>query len=191
MVSLLHNHNFAEAYQIGKADPGKGKMDITNDAIRFSTNVLGLEENSAHEGSQVNAFRHALWQAIITKELGANTAMKVGNAHEENPNLIDNIKDFNKVQFKTLAATDTACDLSNNRIGRDIGSTVQSYVRDDDITMITLDYYNKEGLWVGIKQSNGNYVIVKVKLLDKQYKAASCRVNILDLNGFTPEQGEK
>ena len=48
--------------------PKKGSTNISTNSVRFSTRI-GLEENTQKEGSQVNAYRHTLWQAEITKNL--------------------------------------------------------------------------------------------------------------------------
>lgn len=180
------------ANQIGFVDPGKGKTDITNDAVRFSTNDLGLNENSSNEGSQINAFRHALWQATITKTLidGEKLATEIGYAHEENPNAIDGIQDFSGIRFSTLSEADESIDLLNNVIGREIGNNVNSLMM-NDIAKATLNYYYEKGLWVAKEQSDGTYEIVQEKLSDEQYQAAYDRLNGLDFNGFTKEQGEK
>jgi hypothetical protein len=34
-------------------------------------------------GSEVNAFRHVLWQSTITRLFGENVAEEVGNSHED------------------------------------------------------------------------------------------------------------
>lgn len=182
------------ANQIGEAEPGKGKTNYTNVAIRFSTNDLGLTENAFHEGSQVNAYRHALWQAMITKSVpgGEETAKAVGYCHEENPNAIDGLSSQNlsKKVFKTLSQADESIDLANNKIGRCIGNNISSY-SNNDIAVATLKYYYNKGLWVAIKQSNGTYKISQRKLSDSQYKTALNRLKKLDNWGFAEDQRDK
>jgi RHS repeat-associated protein len=65
--------------------PVRGSTNISTNAVRFSSRI-GLAENAAHEGSQVNGFRHVLWQVTITNQFGAGIAKEVGNAHKANPN---------------------------------------------------------------------------------------------------------
>ncbi|OPX43987.1 tRNA(Glu)-specific nuclease WapA precursor [Ruminiclostridium hungatei] len=179
-----------EAYQIGEAEPGKGKINYTNVAIRFSTNDLGLTENASHEGSQVNAYRHVLWQAMITKSVpgGEETAREVGYCHEENPNAIDGLssRDLSKKVFKTLLEADESIDLANNIIGISIGKSISSY-SNNDIAIATLKYYHENGFWVAVKQSDGSYKISQTKLSDRQYKAALNRIEKLDDWGFAED----
>lgn len=58
-----------------------GSTNITTNAVRFATNDLGLNENSSKERSQVNAFRHVLWQATITKRYGIDIASRLKMEH--------------------------------------------------------------------------------------------------------------
>ena len=183
---FIIRHPIAAA-KIGEVVPNEGNTNISTNSARFSTNDLGLEENDDHEGSQVNAFRHTLWQATITKQFGTNIALTIGNAHEEHPyDALRGIEDFNKVRYTTLSLADEAVDLLNNKIGREIGSNVNSSDM-KNIALEVLDYYHEEGLWVVEEQSDGNYAIVQEKLSDEQYKEAYDRLIILDSNGFAPE----
>ena len=66
------------AKSIGEVKAGERNTNISTVAVRFATNDLGFRENTSHEGPQVNAYRHALWQAMITVEFGKSIAMQVG-----------------------------------------------------------------------------------------------------------------
>lgn len=71
----------------------KGLNGIAQTSQRIATQGVG--ENSLEiyfnndkdilEGTEVNAFRHALWQAITTHIYGFDMAEKIGNAHEKKP----------------------------------------------------------------------------------------------------------
>jgi RHS repeat-associated protein len=50
-----------------------GSTNLSTNATRFSTG-LGLRENRSHEGSEVNAVRHTIWQASIASKYGAGIA---------------------------------------------------------------------------------------------------------------------
>jgi hypothetical protein len=173
------------AYKVGQVI--SGKTNISTNASRFSTNNLGLVENKWYEGSQVNAFRHALWQATITKSFGANIAFEIGNAHEKNPNLVKGVNDFSNISFTTISIADEACDLLNNDIGRKIGSRVNSSSM-NDIAISVINYYHDYGLWVAVENQNGYYSIKQEKLSDEQYKHAYGRLLMLDKNGYAPGQ---
>ncbi len=169
-----------------------GSTNITTNAVRFSTNDLGLKESSSKEGSQVNAFRHVLWQATITKRYGPEIAREVGFAHEENPDALGgkySEKDFKDVEFKTSADADQACDLLNNVQGRIVGRTTESE-KMNRIALDVIDRYYTEGFWISEYTEKGTYKISKKKLSEKQYKTAKKRLELLDSDGYTKEQRE-
>lgn len=97
---------------------GMHSTNISTNAVRFSAG-FGLNENSAHEGSQVNAERHTLWQATITAKYGSDIATQIGNAHEDNPNVDLSVRSFSGKG--ALEQADQTIDLLNNQIGRSIG----------------------------------------------------------------------
>jgi hypothetical protein len=172
------------AYQrIGRPILKKAVTNISTNAIRFSTNNLGLKENRAREGSQVNAFRHTLWQAQISSEFGVKIASELGNAHEENPFAVQGFQDYENKPFHTLKDADETVDLLNNRIGRKLGAAHPNATMKENALRV-LDYYRDHGLWVAEKQSNGTYKIKQQKLSQAQYQVAAKRLAQLDKNGF-------
>lgn len=66
-------------------------------------------------GGEKDAFRHALWLAVLSKEIGAKKALKLGKAHEKT-----NRKDFIKGRKEEGALPDSVAermDLFNNEMG--------------------------------------------------------------------------
>ena len=170
-----------------------GSTNITTNAVRFATNDLGLNENSSKEGSQVNAFRHVLWQATITKRYGIDIAREVGFAHEENPNALGerySMEHFKNVKFATSADADQTCDLLNNIQGRIVGITTTSE-KMNKIALDVIDKYYTDGFWTSEQTENGTYKISKKKLTKKQYETAKKRLKLLDSDGYTKEQRER
>jgi RHS repeat-associated protein len=167
-----------------------GSTNISTNASRFSTRI-GLIENDAREGSQVNAFRHTLWQAAIAARFGRNIAKEIADAHEENPNAIKSSGTFIN-SFKTLSSADEAADLQNNMIGRNIGTENPN---DDmqELSIKILNYYKENGLYVAeeIKDKKGNvtgYKIVQQKLSESQYNNALKTLLELNSNGRTDNE---
>lgn len=72
------------AIAIGSVHKDPGSTLEPNISTITSTFQLNLFPNSEFggEGGVGNAFRHVLWQAIITREFGKDIAVKVGNSHE-------------------------------------------------------------------------------------------------------------
>jgi RHS repeat-associated protein len=195
---------FAGAHPLAAAMIGSvypGATNISTDAARFSTRGASAQSKSSvleepkaqgNEGSQVNAFRHILWQATITKELGSDIATQIGKAHEENPNAIDNKSSAQlaAATFKTLSAADESIDLANNITGRAIGESSKGLGM-KDIALKVLDAFHTDGFWTASKQEDGTYKMVNTKITDEQYNVLKTVFNTLNNDGFTPAEQQK
>jgi hypothetical protein len=58
-----------------------------------------------------NAYRHCIWQAVLTWKIGANNAAAWGDAHETTPG----------------RARDHQADVHNNAVGRSIGRPIDAF----------------------------------------------------------------
>ena len=187
------------AAAIGYVSPGA--TNISTNAARFSTRGSSAESKSSvleepkgqgNEGSQVNAFRHVLWQATITKAFGADIGNQIGKAHEENPNAIDG-KPFNALYnttFKTLAAADESIDLANNITGRAIGEANKDLGM-KDMALKVLDAFHDNGFWTATKQEDGTWKMTNTRISDEQYNALKAVFQKLNNDGFTQEEQNK
>lgn len=144
---------------IGKVKTGVKSTNISAVAVRFATNDLGLSENAPHEGSQVNAYRHALWQAMITARFGKSIAKEVGDAHEEDPDV-----DLSITKFDYLTDADQSIDLLNNQAGRAIGKYFDKNTSRKSIALATIDYYYETGLYVAHSDFVDGEVIYRIVL---------------------------
>ena len=68
----------------------------------------------------MNAFRHTMWQAMLTKSFDRSTAKEIADSHEVDPDAIANEDPATK-EFDTLDEADQSIDLRNNIIGRSVG----------------------------------------------------------------------
>ena len=168
------------ALKIGTAKSKKNNISVTssNFAIntRLNNNALIMDE-----GSRKNALRHVFWQAEITRQFGEDIAKKVGNAHEIDHKAIDGDK-INVLEFSTVKKADESVDLRNNIIGREIGSLYPNKTN-QELTIIILDYFKNNGLWVFKEESNGTYLVFQEKLNQENYNNAINLVKLLDKNG--------
>ena len=164
----------------------KDSTNITTNAVRFSTCNKILTENKTdkeeHKGSQVNAFRHALWQAAITKKFGENIAQQVGAAHETNATI-----ELSQRTFKTMVEADQVIDLLNNQIGRQIGKeNTQETMQ--GLAIKTLHYFAEKGLYIATKLKDGNIDIGQLKVPTEQYNSLLKSFQQLNADGFTKEK---
>ncbi|MDC9583417.1 hypothetical protein PSI15_18100, partial [Xenorhabdus sp. PR6a] len=170
-----------EALEIGPYI--KNSTNISTNAVRFATQGLAAQggftepQGMEGEGTQVNAFRHTIWQATLAARYGEKIAKHAGDAHEMDPRV-----DLNIRQFATLNEADQTIDLLNNQIGRSIGLNA-NVTSMKALAFATLETYHKEGLYVAIKNSNG-YEVVKEKINDHQYNYMKSVYEKVDENGM-------
>lgn len=167
------------AQRIGRVRTGSN--NISTSTVRFSTRGNVLQENRTRgqiaEGSEVNAFRHALWQASIASEFGNSIAAQIGNAHEANP-----FADLSQRQFANMSSADEVVDLLNNAIGREIGA--DSGANMQELVLGLLDVFASEGLWVVTESGEGNFIIERTIITQDQYRQLRGIFMRLDISGW-------
>lgn len=170
----------AAALAIGTNSPQS--TNITSNAVRFSTR-LGLDNraNGGGRGTEVNALRHALWQAAISARFGADIAEQVGNAYEHNSTL------HRQLHYPNRQRADEAADLRNNAIGRRIGQAHRGRNM-HGLTALLLAEYRTHGLWTASAHTrNGQteWRIAQTRLSETRYRQALQKLAALDRNGMT------
>ena len=161
--------------------------NISTNSARFAINT-GLPENSAKEGSHVNAYRHGLWQASITSEFGESTAKQAGNAHEENPHA-----DKTQTAFtgeNALSQADQVVDMLNNDIGQKIGSDNPNASM-KDLAVAVLQQFHSDGFYTASTAKDGTVTITKTQLTRSQFTSALKAILNTNSNGFTATQQAK
>lgn len=169
---LIHfvANNPVDAYKIGEAK--SGKKNISTTASNFQQNLCIKNDGpfSCYAyGDEGNAFRHTLWQSIITSQLGADTAKSAGNAHEN----YENIK--NSLVYSSIEEADRQCDLRNNEIGRFI-ALIYPNLNNNELAQMVVSYFYETGLWeietVQDEYGGYKYKVIQKRITDEQYKKA-------------------
>lgn len=97
----------------------KKSKEITQRSIQLSDSVAKAENfPNRQSGGEKDAFRHALWMALLAEEIGVKKALNLGIAHEK-----ENRKDFEKGRKEDGALPDSVAvemDLFNNSVGAKI-----------------------------------------------------------------------
>ncbi len=186
--------NLFTALAIGLAN---GSTNISSNSSRFATRGVDAKSGSIlnlnlslrdkknpkgiDQGGQIGAFRHVLWQSTIRNEFGYKIAKQVGDAHENNPNV-----DLNKRNFKSneIALADQTTDLLNNQIGREIGR-LNPDATTNELAQATATYFYEKGFYTFNKDKDGNITIVRSKITRKQYELLIARFKELNNNGET------
>lgn len=160
----------------------KGSTNVSTNAVRFANrgNILG--ETKTGMGSEVNAFRHTLWQAAITTLFGSEIATEAGNAHENDPSA-----DTNDKVSSTIEGADEKADLLNNEIGRNIGIN-SSNLPMNDLASKVLNEFATNGLYTVSTNANNEFVVSKSIITNAQFKKLSNIFNGVNANGRTPKE---
>ncbi len=165
------------ASKVGRASDGG--TNISSIATNFTIN-LGLSwanygNGRKDEGSSRGAFRHALWQALITKSFDYETALDIGKGHDPN------IPEY-KNSYDKLSDADTIADTLNNIIGRSIG--INSNKSNTEITEDVLNFQYELGLYNVKKNEDGTYSVCLTKLSNEEYNSAMKKLSNLNDNGM-------
>lgn len=107
-----------QIWRVGPFDAWQAKKDA--DTSRRSAAASGLP--GQRDGPR-DAYRHALWNCLMTLSIGASQAKVVGDTHEE---------------LATAHPNVTLMDLHNNAIGRMLGGRAKNASECDDLVLAAL-----------------------------------------------------
>ncbi|MDR1198761.1 MAG: hypothetical protein LBK94_07070 [Prevotellaceae bacterium] len=167
--------------------------NITTSAADFAGHKKILKNQPASfkgEGTEVNAFRHVLWQSYITNKYGYEMALQVGNVHEDNP-------DTNLMQRRvsSIKKADQIIDLLNNEIGRSIGGATGKKTVMNTLAVMVLDAFYEDGFYTAREEKNADgqvsYYIDRTTITDEQYRQLKELYGKLNEYGRTAEEQKK
>ncbi len=173
------------AINIGKVQ--HNSSNISTVATRFATRgeiLYGSAKGQEDRGSYNGAFRHTLWQAVITSKYGENIAKQAGNSHEKNPSV-----DLSQRFFTNLDDADQSVDLLNNQIGRKIGEQNKG-ASVKELAQLVLSEFATAGLYTTTKINDNKYVITLTKISNLKYTQLQNIFENLNCYGRTPEEQE-
>jgi hypothetical protein len=167
-----------EAKAIGRASDGGSNISSISTNLTINLRLpWALHGNVRYdEGSKRGAFRHTLWQAMITVAFGAKIAKEAGNAHEDFPALY-------KQSYKTLEEADSFADEMNNMVGRYIGEN-SSNSSPVSLAESVLGEFKKNGLYTVTKNDDGSFSVGATKITDAEYDATIKLLNNLNNQGM-------
>jgi RHS repeat-associated protein len=142
---------------------------ISKIASNFQVNLVNEAGFESGDGSQSNAYRHALWQAMLTNKFDAKQATRIGNAHENNLPTNMNQRIFNGEGASDAA--DQMADLLNNVIGREIGAKNKG-ASNRNLSEAVLNEYKQNGLWTVSGDDKTGYKVQKTRLSQEEYAKA-------------------
>jgi len=157
----------------------KKTMGITAQVLVFYEQVKKDSVLKGPEsGGQLDAFRHALWMALLTKHVGEKRALKLGKAHEA----------ANRLQYETSKTEEgilpdsvsSAMDLINNALGASLGK--RNKKAPDRLFVNLIVQQIKEGRFYIIQMNaDGNWLtcdgnIISIKEYSHQWNIPKCLV---------------
>ena len=149
-------------------DAKDGGWNISSRASNFAINMKFSKSNfngeELDEGSSKGAFRHTLWQAMITTTFGQTTAKEAGWAHD--PIFFATRKPG---PFTKLENADKYVDLMNNKIGRKIGRS-HPFASYKKLAGYVLEEYRNTGLYTVSIGNDGKYYAKQNQLSYQEYK---------------------
>ena len=126
--------NLARAYPL-KANKAKQ----LSDSASALTDVYWGQNATDYDATLANAFKHAVWNALMVRDMGYDMANKFATAHEAEYYGDNGPYElwYNKVTITLHQAT--VMDLNNNERGRAIGQNIPFYYSDDQVAQVVLE----------------------------------------------------
>lgn len=106
-------------------------------------------------GGLPDAFRHALWMAMLTQHIGKTKALRLGMAHEE-----ANYEYFRQHRLEYGQLPDSVSrvmDLFNNEVGADLGVRMRK-AGSDELQLHVLQLLRSGKLYILKTDSNGQWL---------------------------------
>lgn len=152
---------------------------ITKEAKKMAAQVA--EYNSIDKdsnGGQMDAFRHAVWMALLVQKIAPKKAQKLGKAHEKG-----NYRDFKKNLVEEGAVPDkisSEMDLWNNMAGILIGKQNREASK-DSLKHLVIEAVNAGKMRIIKKDKNGNFLdedsrIISAESLTGKWENNKCLV---------------
>lgn len=120
------------------------------------------------EGTEVNAFHHALWNAVFINWYGKSIARDIANSHEDNPRANDAYVDIKGNIYPDMNEADQAVDLANNQIGRRLGESYPNKTI-KELAFLLLDEFYNHGLYTVRQNNNQQFETYKKRISPQEY----------------------
>jgi len=143
------------------------------------------------DGTLQNAFRHVLWQAVITRVFDSDIAKEAGDAHEVNANPNIYLRHFaGENVIRNIEMADETIDFLNNQIGRQIGKELNTANTLEDAKAV-LGKFRNEGFYTAQVNEDNSVNIIKTKLTDEQFNEALNNISNLSVRALRPHEEKK
>ena len=103
------------------------------------TNTYWGENATNYDATTANAFKHAVWNALMTRDLGSSMAYDFATAHEYSS--YGDMSSYQMWYDASIVITihdGTVMDLINNERGRTVGQSVPFYYSNDQVAQAVI-----------------------------------------------------
>jgi len=136
----------------------KRALNITRIALLVTDSLEKDSNLRDRSGGQLDAFKHGLWMALLTQEIGSKAALKLGIAHEK----------ANYINFKKgrpySSHNHSVMDSLNNIVGSKIGNKLNNR---NDIINAVINSVKKGDFYMLQKNLEGQYIDCKGNIIEK------------------------
>ncbi len=132
---------------------------LTKEALSITDSLQNHNILSDRSGGQLDAFKHSYWMALLSQEIKAKKARKIGVIHEK-----VNYKSFKKNHSVQDSAA-SAMDILNNEVGILLGSNNKLMSKKELITL-TISYIKQGKMYIIKKDDKGNCLDKDNKIID-------------------------
>lgn len=137
---------------------------LSNIAYRTSR-VGGVLNGTDDRGSELGAYRHVLWQDLISCKHSPEIAKTAGDLHENGP-----YNDDGNYKFSNLDLADEVTDQLNNRLSQDYVSKNGCVVSIKDTALDLLGLFHDEGFFQAHKNPDETFFVERTKLPLEKYQ---------------------
>lgn len=144
----------------------KKAWETTREARQTADSMItDTELDGYYSGGQVDAFRHALWMAMLARQIGGKRAYSLGVAYEK----------ANRIQYEKRLLEDdvlpdaisSVMDLRNNKAGVAIGKNNKQATQDELILIVKKAVLNGD-LWIIKRNSEGLFIDQQGVIIEKE-----------------------
>jgi len=132
---------------------------LTKEALSTTDSLQNHNILFDRSGGQLDAFKHSYWMALLSQEIKAKKARKIGIIHEK-----VNYKSF-KRNYSVQDSAASTMDLLNNEVGISLGSNNKLMSR-KELTELTISYIKQGKMYIIKKDNNGNCLDKDNKIID-------------------------
>ena len=132
---------------------------LTKEALYTTDSLQNHNILYDRSGGQLDAFKHSYWMALLSQEIKAKKALKIGIIHEKM-----NYNSFKK-NYNVQDSAASSMDILNNNVGITLGSN-NKLMSKNELTSLIISYIKQGKMYIIKKDDKGNCLDKDNKIID-------------------------